>query len=643
MSEFDDDEKTVNPEDEQNTEPTAPEAPDTQDANTASEGEPAANEDTEPEQPEQPEQPAEQAQNSGDANSVDTAGTQGSAAGVSNASADADEANTTYHFSYRNAGTQNNPNNTYNPNGGAQNTYGAGQQNAGTYGYNYGTGQNNAGSYAYGTGQNSAGQNNAGYGSYNYGQNNNAAQNNGYGSYNYGSGNGGAYGYGSYSSGTNSANGSTQNFAGTDGSANGSAPAGNSDNTKPAKPKKEKKKSKTSTTVKVIAIILAACIVIAGIAIGVSLGSTGSSDSSSSSSDEEYSDQIETKDQDEVATKDADGDYTVAGVAAKCMDSCVGISVYAEVSSYYNYFFNYGNDSAGEEQLYSEGSGVLMLESSGKTYVMTCAHVISEGSRFVVTLNDGTECDATVIGYDSQTDIGVLTIDKTGLSIAEFADSDSCVVGEEVVAIGCPGGVDFMNSVTHGCISALDRPIASSIGYDYECIQTDAAINPGNSGGALFNMQGQVVGINSARIASTDYENIGFAVPSNTAVNTANSLINVGYVTGRAKIGITYTNIENYSNADSILSALEKQGYKDAEGAMVINEVNSDSDLANKDVRQYDIIIAVDGKTLTDTDIMTSALAEKSPGDTITLTFARVENNSIDIFDIECKLIESTE
>ncbi len=591
MSEFDDDEKTVNPEDEQNTESTAPAAPDTQGANAGTEGEHAAEENT------KPDEPAEQTQNSFDAN---------------NASADADEANTTYHFSYRNAGTQNNPNNTYNPNEDAQNTYGTGQQNAGTYGYNYGTQQQNAGSYAYGAGQNDAGQNN-----------------------------GGAYGYGSYSSGTDGANGSTQNSAGTDGSANGSAPKGNPDNTKPAKPKKEKKKSKTSTTVKVIAIILAACIVIAGIAIGVSLGSTGSSDSSESS--EEYSDQIETKDQEDVATKDEDGDYTVAGVAAKCMDSCVGISVYAEVSSYYNYFFNYGSDSSGEEQLYSEGSGVLMLESNGKTYVMTCAHVISEGSRFVITLNDGSEYDATVIGYDSQTDIGVLTIDATGLSIAEFADSDACVVGEEVVAIGCPGGVNFMNSVTHGCISALDRPISSSIGYDYECIQTDAAINPGNSGGALFNMQGQVVGINSARIASTDYENIGFAVPSNTAVNTANSLINVGYVTGRAKIGITYTNIENYSNADSILSALESQGYKDAEGAMVINEVNSDSDLANKDVRQYDIIIAVDGETLTDTDIMTSVLAEKSPGDTITLTFARVENNSIDIFDIECTLIESTE
>ncbi len=580
MSEFDDDdEKTINPEDEQNTEPTAPEAPDT-DANIASEGEPAAKGNTEPEQPEQA---AEQAQNAGDT---------GTATAFTDTTA-ADEANTTYHFSYRNAGTQNNPNN---PNPNSQNTYGTGPNNAGSYSYGSSQ-QGNAGSYAYGAGQNNASQNNAGYGSYSYGPT---------------------------------------------GTPSGSAPGGSPNNNKPAEPKKEKKKSNTSTTVKVIAIILAACIIIAGIAIGVSIGSSSSSDDSSSS-DEEYSDQVETKDQEDVATKDDDGDYTVAGVAAKCMDSCVGISVYAEVSSYYSYFFNYGNDSGTSEQLYSEGSGVLMLESGSKTYVMTCAHVISDGSRFVVTLNDGTECDATVVGYDSQTDIGVLTIDKTGLSIAEFADSDSCVVGEQVVAIGCPGGVDFMNSVTQGCISALDRPISSSIGYDYECIQTDAAINPGNSGGALFNMQGQVIGINSAKIASTDYENIGFAVPSNTAVNTANSLINVGYVTGRAKIGITYTNIENYSNAESILNSLASLGYKDANGAMVINEVNSDSDLANKDVRQYDIIVAVDGEILTDTDVMTSVLAEKSPGDTITLTFARVENNSIDIFDIDCTLIESTE
>ena len=198
-----------------------------------------------------------------------------------------------------------------------------------------------------------------------------------------------------------------------------------------------------------------------------------------------------------------------------------------------------------------------------------------------------------------------------------------------------------MNSVTSGYVSAIDRPVSSKIGYDNKCIQTDAAINPGNSGGALFNMQGQVIGINSSKIASTEYEGMGFAVPSNTAVSTANSLIKSGYVEGRAKLGITYNNISSYSNASAILSALSEKGYKDANGTMVIGEVSSDSDLANKDIKQYDMIVAVNGTTMTDTDVMTSVLSDSKPGDTIKLTIARIENNQIKTFDVECKLVES--
>ncbi len=282
-----------------------------------------------------------------------------------------------------------------------------------------------------------------------------------------------------------------------------------------------------------------------------------------------------------------------------------------------------------------------MLEDGNYTYILTCAHVISDGSSFTVTLNNGDEYDATMVGYDNQTDIGVLRITATGLKVAQFADSDSAVVGEQVVAIGCPGGLEFMNSVTGGYISAVARPVSSSIGYDQECIQTDAAINPGNSGGALFNMQGQIIGVNSSKIASTEYEGMGFAVPSNTAIATANSLIKVGYVAGRAQIGITYTSIDNYSNASAILSALEELGYADANGTMVINEVNADSDLANKDVHEYDMIVAVNGTTLTSSDIMTSTLADSNPGDTIKLTIARIENNRITTFDVDCVLSES--
>lgn len=400
---------------------------------------------------------------------------------------------------------------------------------------------------------------------------------------------------------------------------------------------------KKNKTTMIICIVIAICAAIAVVGLVASATSKSGSDSKETTT-ASSSAQVKTEEQESVPTKDNSGNYTVAGVAQNNMDSCVGITVYSQASSYSS-FYGYGSDgnssSDGNQTKSSEGSGVLMLEDGGKTYIMTCAHVISGGSSFTVTLNDGTEYDASMVAYDSQTDIGVLSINATGLKIATFANSDSVAVGEQVVAIGCPGGIEFMNSVTSGYVSAIDRPVSSKIGYDNKCIQTDAAINPGNSGGALFNMQGQVIGINSSKIASTEYEGMGFAVPSNTAVSTANSLIKSGYVEGRAKLGITYNNISSYSNASAILSALSEKGYKDANGTMVIGEVSSDSDLANKDIKQYDMIVAVNGNTMTDMDVMTSVLSDSKPGDTIKLTIARIENNQIKTFDVECKLVES--
>lgn len=312
---------------------------------------------------------------------------------------------------------------------------------------------------------------------------------------------------------------------------------------------------KKNKTTMIICIVIAICAAIAVVGLVASATSKSGSDSKETTT-ASSSAQVKTEEQESVPTKDNSGNYTVAGVAQNNMDSCVGITVYSQASSYSS-FYGYGSDgnssSDGNQTKSSEGSGVLMLEDGGKTYIMTCAHVISGGSSFTVTLNDGTEYDASMVAYDSQTDIGVLSINATGLKIATFANSDSVAVGEQVVAIGCPGGIEFMNSVTSGYVSAIDRPVSSKIGYDNKCIQTDAAINPGNSGGALFNMQGQVIGINSSKIASTEYEGMGFAVPSNTAVSTANSLIKSGYVEGRAKLGITYNNISSYSNASAIL------------------------------------------------------------------------------------------
>lgn len=407
-----------------------------------------------------------------------------------------------------------------------------------------------------------------------------------------------------------------------------------------AKPVKKKKNA--LIIVIVIAIIICAIVAILGIVGATYLGVTnGNSTSQVEEQKDDDSASANVVASDEAAKKDKDGNLTAAGVAQKAMDSCVGITVYTQQSAY-SYFNSYGSSNTnGEDVASGEGSGVVMSQANGKTYIMTCAHVINGGNSFIVTANNGKKYDAKMVGVDSQTDIGVLVIEDTVLKVATFGDSEDIEIGEACVAIGCPGGLEFINSVTQGIVSALARPISSSIGYKNECIQVDAAINPGNSGGALFNMQGQVIGINSSKIASTEYEGMGFAVPSNTAVDTANSLIKNGYVSGRAKLGIQYVELANYDNASSILGALKEKGFNNAKGTMVIQTINYDSKLNDTDVKQYDMIVAVDGKVLESTDVMTSYLSSHKPGDKCKLTIARIENNSIKTFEVECELIES--
>lgn len=402
------------------------------------------------------------------------------------------------------------------------------------------------------------------------------------------------------------------------------------------------KKSGNKAAVIIIAVLVV-CIIaaIAGIGAAIAKGDkdTRHTDKEATAS---QGGEVSVKNSDQTPLKSNDGSYTVSGVAKECMDSCVGITVYSQQHSAYEYFYGYGsNNNSSEPAKSGEGSGVIMSEANGKTYILTCAHVISDADSYTVTLNNGKEYKAEFIGADAQTDIGVLAISETGLKVAEFADSEQLAVGDQVVAIGCPGGLEFMNSLTSGYISALARPISSSIGYDTECIQIDAPINPGNSGGALFNMQGQVIGVNSSKIAATEYEGIGFSVPSNTAIATANSLIKVGYVEGRAKIGISYNPITSFNNASAVINALAEKGFKDCQGAMVINEVDADSDLAKNNVKKYDMIVAVNGKTLTSQDVITSVLADSKPGDTVKLTIARINGNKIETFNVDCKLVES--
>lgn len=318
-----------------------------------------------------------------------------------------------------------------------------------------------------------------------------------------------------------------------------------------------------------------------------------------------------------------DGALTTSQVAAKVKSSIVGIVVYT----------NRSNSSAGE------GTGVIMGEDDSRTYtyIITCAHVISDaGVQVRVQTEDGTTYDAEIVGFDTRTDLGVLRIKAAGLHAAEFGNSDSLSVGDPVYAIGNPGGVEFFGSFTGGFVSAIDRPVSSEIGYTMKCIQHDAAINPGNSGGALVNAYGQVIGINSQKIAATEYEGMGFAIPITSAKEIIENLISHGYVPNRPMLGITYYPV-SASQQYSMIAQIKGL----PAGTLIINEISAESSLANTEARQYDMIIAVDGEPLTTADVLLEKIDNGKVGDTFTLTLCRVNSNyTIDEFDVEISLVE---
>ncbi len=318
-----------------------------------------------------------------------------------------------------------------------------------------------------------------------------------------------------------------------------------------------------------------------------------------------------------------EGALTTAEIAAKVKPSIVGIVVYT----------NNSGSSAGE------GTGVIMGEdSSGKyTYIVTCAHVISDsGIKVKVQTEDGTTYSADIVGIDSRTDLGVVKIKASGLPAAEFGNSDQLRVGDSVFAIGNPGGVEFFGSFTGGYVSAIDRPVSSEIGYTMKCVQHDAAINPGNSGGALVNVYGQVIGINSQKIAATDYEGMGFAIPISSAKSIIDNLIAYGYVPNRPKLGITYYPV-SASTQYSMIAQI--QGLP--AGTLIIDEIDSESSLYDTDARRYDMIIAVNGEELTTADVLLELIDNGKVGDKLTLTLCRVNNDyTVTKFDVTITLVE---
>ena len=359
---------------------------------------------------------------------------------------------------------------------------------------------------------------------------------------------------------------------------------------KPEPPKKDKN---TVTFKALIAAVLIAAIVGAGSGITAVL-LLGKNDSKITDSTDKPSNSVTTINVEKTASN------IVEAVAEKVTDSVVGI----RTTAYVNYFF-YGNtESTGE------GSGIIY---SSDGYIITNYHVISgavesEGGKIEVFLADETETaiPATVIGYNISTDLAVIKVNKTGLPAIELANSDELKVGQFVVAIGNPGGLEYISTVTYGIVSGLNRSISGSDNSSVEYIQTDAAINPGNSGGALVNSEGKLIGVNSVKIVSESYEGMGFAIPTNTVVEICQNIID-HKDDPEPYVGITIS--ERYD-----ASTLKYLGFPS--GAVVQN-VAEDSPAQQANIKRGDIITEIGGNAVKDYEDYEQKLSECTVGDTV--------------------------
>ena len=310
---------------------------------------------------------------------------------------------------------------------------------------------------------------------------------------------------------------------------------------------------------------------------------------------------------------------TAVYAASKILPSIVGITITYNVStsSFYSMFgMNQGNPSS---EATASGSGIIISED---VYIVTNNHFvdsssestyydISEATSIKVTLyGDTTQYDAQIVGKDSQTDLAVLKIDKTDLTAAEFADSDTVQVGEFAMAVGNP--LDLGTTITCGVISALNREVQDSENSTtYNCIQTDAAINSGNSGGALVNSQGQVIGINTLKVSSTGVEGIGFAIPINSTTDIIDQLITYNKVK-RPYIGISGRDLDEAT----------AQRYNLVPGVYVVS-VDEYSAAEKAGLQIGDVITEADGQTITSMDDLNKIKNSHSIGDTMTLKINR--------------------
>ncbi|MDJ0333312.1 MULTISPECIES: trypsin-like peptidase domain-containing protein [Planococcus] len=290
-----------------------------------------------------------------------------------------------------------------------------------------------------------------------------------------------------------------------------------------------------------------------------------------------------------------------------------------------------------QEQAVGTGSGVIYKNDNGKAYVVTNHHVIDGATGVEVTLSDGSKVEATVVGSDIWTDLAVLEMDGAKVqAVAQFGDSDALKQGEAVIAIGNPLGLDFSGSVTTGVVSGKDRAVPVDLNGDgqedwqAEVLQTDAAINPGNSGGALVNLAGQLIGINSMKIATSSVEGIGFSIPINSAIPVINSLEEKGEMI-RPSMGVTLLDLAQ------VPQVYRQETLKlpvDVTEGVVVNSVVEGSAAEAAGMEQFDVIVEMDGVAIVDIiELRQHLYNEKKIGDLLKVSAYR--NGELMEFELE--------
>ena len=302
----------------------------------------------------------------------------------------------------------------------------------------------------------------------------------------------------------------------------------------------------------------------------------------------------------------------------KAADSVVGITN-LQASNFW------ADETTAEEA--GTGSGVIYKKSGGKAFIVTNNHVVQGATELEVTLSNDKKISAELIGADIWTDLAVVEVDASEITkVAEFGNSDTLKAGEPVIAIGNPLGLTFSGSVTQGIISGLQRTIPVDINEDgtpdwqSEVIQTDAAINPGNSGGALVNIEGQLIGINSMKIAESAVEGIGLAIPINSAIPIIEDLEHHG------EVQRPYMGVELQSVSD-IPGYYQQEALKlpnDVTTGVAIKDVSPNSPAQKAGLKELDVIVELDGEEIVDLIPLRKHLyTEKKIGDKMDVKYYR--------------------